>query len=790
MACGNPDRAEQWIAAAARRDMVAAADLALSRVAVAAGRGASDAELSGILGSLYADAGLAAVSLAGSGSTRFDRLSAVPGAAAKGPLVSVIVPVHNAAATLPQALAGLLAQDWISLEILAVDDASTDESVAIAEATGDARIRVLRQPHNEGAYTARNAGLAAARGEMITVHDADDWSHPSKIRLQVEALLSDPAAMASVSHWARVDDALYPALWRIEAGWTHRNVSSLMIRASLRETLGFWDRVRVNADTEHYYRILAAFGPRAITEVRPGLPLAFGRTSPTSLTMRAETHISTQFRGARRDYLDAARVWHGIGGSLFLPEHPDHRSFEAPQALGPKEPPGALSDFEVLRASTLFDQGWYLEANEDVLMADTPPAQHYLENSGVEGRDPGPRFSSSAYAHVHGLDPETPPLLHYLRAGGEHGSGLFNFSGTGGGSGDRVLVFAHAAGQAVFGAERSFLDMLNRIAREGAAPVAVLPSLGSAAYLDAIRAKAAHVEILPQLWRRLGRNPHAVSVAECRALIRRHEARVVHVNTLVLDAPLAAARAEGVETVVHVRELLAEDPALCRILGGTAEEVRTTVLAEADRFVANSPLVHGWLGVPERTKIRLNMVDDALFSVPFLPRRELRVALVSSNIAKKGLGDVIAVAHRVGEVSERVRFVLVGPESADLKALGPLPENVTLAGYAASPMDAMAQADVVLSVSQFAESFGRTVLEAMAAGRPVICYDRGTPPWLVGRGEEAGGIVVSPDRPHSVARAVLALEAARIGLDRLSKRARVRARELQQAGGGSETTGA
>lgn len=784
LACGDPESAETRIAAAALRPGVAAADLVLSRVAVAAPRGASDAELGDLLAPLHAEAGLAPVILAGDGETRLDRLSAIPRVSAEGPLVSVIVPVHDAAATLGQALAGLLAQDWRALEIVVVDDASTDDSVAIAEATGDDRVRVLRRPRNQGAYPARNAGLAAARGALITVHDADDWSHPSKIRLQAEALLGRPGAMASVSHWARLDDDLGPALWRIETGWVHRNVSSLMIRAGLRDTLGYWDRVRVNADTEYYYRIFATYGPEAVIEVRPGLPLAFGRTSPTALTMRPETHLITQFGGPRRDYLDAARVWHGSGARLYLPERPERRPFEAPPEIGPQDPPGEPSDFELLRASPLFDRDWYLDANEDVLMADTPPALHYLEGGGAEGRDPGPRFSSSAYAHVHGTAPGTPPLLHHLRAGGGENGGLFGFPGAIEGAGERVLVFAHAAGAAVFGAERSFLDMLERIAREGRAPVAVLPSWGSAAYMDALCAVSAHVEILPQRWRLIGRDPHPLSVAECRALIRRHGARTVHVNTLVLDAPLVAAREEGAGTVVHVRELLSQDPALCRVLGGSAEAIREAVLSEADRFVANSPLVRDWLGAPERTRIRLNAIDDALFDLPFAPGRELRVALASSNVAKKGLDDLIVVARRVGEMSDRVRFVLIGPDSPDLGALRPLPDNVTLAGYAESPMAAMEKADVVLSLSHFAESFGRTVLEAMAAGRPVICYDRGTPPWLVGRGDGAGGIVVSPDRPYGVARAVLALEAARIGLGRLSERARIRARELQGAARG------
>ena len=82
-----------------------------------------------------------------------------------------------------------------------------------------------------------------------------------------------------------------------------------------------------------------------------------------------------------------------------------------------------------------------------------------------------------------------------------------------------------------------------------------------------------------------------------------------------------------------------------------------------------------------------------------------------------------------------------------------------------------------MSLSKFAESFGRTVMEAMAAGRPVICYDRGAPPTLVQSGHT--GFVVPADDTQAAARAVLALHAARTQRARMSVRARVRARTLQ-----------
>jgi len=757
-------------------------------------RDADDWEIEGHLHRLYTDRGLWPVRLDPGEGPRLDRLTALappetgegpqPGAA--GPLVSVIVPVFNAARTLPTALRGLLAQSWQTLEILVVDDGSEDASPAIAAdfAARDPRIRLLPPEGNQGAYPARNRGLAAARGQFITVHDADDWSHPQKIARQAEALLADPGAQATVSHWVRASDDLEMTRWRMEDRWVHRNVSSLMIRAALRDSLGYWDRVKVNADTEYYYRILKAFGPGGIREVMPGVPLSFGRSHPQSLTQASATHLRSQLHGLRRDYMNAAWHWHkragaATGPGLFMPQHPDCRLFRVPSAIGLGDPEGPPSRYDLVTGSALFDPDWYQLSNPDVLRADIGPATHYIDSGSAEDRDPGPGFSTGGYRLAQGLGPEVNPLVHYEAFGRTAGHDpLPGFDGALAGSDlPRVLVFAHAAGKRLFGAERSLLDMLGRLRGRGFAPVVVVPVLRNPDYLARLRDDCARVETLPQLWRHALRAPCPATVAGVRALIRRHAAREVHVNTLVLEAPLVAARAEGCASVVHVREYPPEDAALCRGLGMGPEDLRAALLDGADRFVVASPLVADWLGVPDRVTIRPNAVDPALFDLPFDPVPVLRVALVSSNIAKKGLVDFLAVARAVGSRTDRVRFAFIGPPTQDLHLLRPFPDNVEFRGYAEDPVAAMAQADVVMSLSKFAESFGRTVLEAMAAGRPVICYDRGTPPLLVQQG--LTGLVVPADDTAAAARAVLALEAARGQLPRLSQAARAAARDWQ-----------
>jgi glycosyltransferase involved in cell wall biosynthesis len=105
------------------------------------------------------------------------------------PLVSVVIPVYNAEAFLRESLDSVLAQDYDPFEVIVVDDGSTDASGQIAQSYPD--VRYLRQ-ENQGASSARNLGIADARGEMIANVDADDVIPPQKLSTQVGFLLDHP----------------------------------------------------------------------------------------------------------------------------------------------------------------------------------------------------------------------------------------------------------------------------------------------------------------------------------------------------------------------------------------------------------------------------------------------------------------------------------------------------------------------------------------------------------------------------------------------------------------------
>ena len=107
------------------------------------------------------------------------------------PLISVIIPAYNARNSISAAVASALTQTHPAVEVIVVDDGSTDHTLdALAPYQG--RIHSLRQP-NRGPAAARNAGLALAGGGYVTFLDADDWILPDKLRRQVTCLAGSPA---------------------------------------------------------------------------------------------------------------------------------------------------------------------------------------------------------------------------------------------------------------------------------------------------------------------------------------------------------------------------------------------------------------------------------------------------------------------------------------------------------------------------------------------------------------------------------------------------------------------
>jgi glycosyltransferase involved in cell wall biosynthesis len=191
------------------------------------------------------------------------------------PLVSVIIPCRNGAGWLADAIESCLGQSWRRLEIIVVDDASTDGSRDVARRYQDRGVIVLDSPRR-GAAAARNVGLQRARGDFIQFLDADDVLDRDKIRVQIECLAVAPAGAVASGAWARFagqpSEAVFAAepVWRdfsapedfLVASWLGggmmANFAWLTPRALI-EQAGPWDEtLSLVDDGEYFCRVVLA----------------------------------------------------------------------------------------------------------------------------------------------------------------------------------------------------------------------------------------------------------------------------------------------------------------------------------------------------------------------------------------------------------------------------------------------------------------------------------------------------------------------------------------------------
>ena len=125
------------------------------------------------------------------------------------PLVSVVVPVFNVEEYLHQCVDSVLSQTHDALEVVLVDDGSTDGSGAICRSyQADPRVRVIHQA-NRGLSGARNTGLAACQGSYVTFLDSDDWWAPTFVSTLLSAMESEPAVGVAAASFIRVPGGPY-----------------------------------------------------------------------------------------------------------------------------------------------------------------------------------------------------------------------------------------------------------------------------------------------------------------------------------------------------------------------------------------------------------------------------------------------------------------------------------------------------------------------------------------------------------------------------------------------------
>lgn len=216
-----------------------------------------------------------------------------PDLVSKLPLVSIVVPAFNAEATIRETVLSALAQTYRAIEVIVVDDGSSDATAAAvaAVAATDARLRLVRTG-NGGPSRARNVGIAASSGAFIAPFDSDDLWHPEKIERQVEAALGavePPGFVYSFFHRIDGESCVIaseppiacrgPVLNRLAYKAFVANGAALFSRSALLEAGGFDERLRHAEDHLLHLRVARNHPAEVVPEIHLGYRLRPGSLS-------------------------------------------------------------------------------------------------------------------------------------------------------------------------------------------------------------------------------------------------------------------------------------------------------------------------------------------------------------------------------------------------------------------------------------------------------------------------------------------------------------------------------
>ena len=273
--------------------------------------------------------------------------------AADKPLVSILIPAHNAQKWIAETLRSAIAQTWPRIEIIVVDDGSTDQTLSVARQFESYGVRVILQ-NNQGAAAARNKAFSLSKGEYIQWLDADDVLSPDKITRQMEAIVQcSSKRMLASAPWGLFMYRLHRAEFVPTALWCdlapvewllrkmgenlYMQTATWLVSRELTTAAGPWDtRLLSDDDGEYFSRVLlASDGVRFVPEARvyyrgPGLAfrsLSYIGRSQTKIDaqwLSMKLHIrylrsledSERVRIACQNYLQACLIY-------FYPERSD-----------------------------------------------------------------------------------------------------------------------------------------------------------------------------------------------------------------------------------------------------------------------------------------------------------------------------------------------------------------------------------------------------------------------------------------------------------------------------------
>ncbi|MEY4323156.1 MAG: hypothetical protein RL410_937, partial [Actinomycetota bacterium] len=253
----------------------------------------------------------------------------------KNPRISIILPFYNVKEFLSDAIDSVLASEGVDVELILIDDCSTDGSLEIARKYERkfANVRVIQLPRNMGVFIARNYGLAYATQTYVGFLDADDVTTPERLITQIKAINAKRGLVASMCWTQRYDETLTTPL----AKPRHASITLVIVREALKK-VGYFDQVRFGADDEFMYRMQSIYGKRAIERVSKVMHKARFREGSLTTSKGVSALYTYDAEGsqnvrseARKNYFENYSIWHKAATKedLFMPFPLRRRKFEA-----------------------------------------------------------------------------------------------------------------------------------------------------------------------------------------------------------------------------------------------------------------------------------------------------------------------------------------------------------------------------------------------------------------------------------------------------------------------------
>lgn len=344
----------------------------------------------------------------------------------------------------------------------------------------------------------------------------------------------------------------------------------------------------------------------------------------------------------------------------------------------------------------------------------------------------------------------------------------------------RILAVSHAANSYLFGSERSFKDACRALCSAGADVFICLPSNINTGYREDLGGTG-HVVALATIdsWSN-GSNLNRRAINDFSFLIWKYDIDCVYANTILTRSSCYAGKLLSRTVITHVREMVDEDASIQEKIGLSASEILHDIDYRSTFVVANSTATASMLRKhieADKVFVAANGIDTSSFASLEGPNGgSIRVGIVSSNSRKKGIADFIKIAQWCHRHSVDVDFYIIGPINERIRSIqervisGELSPRINVVGYIQKSIEAIGHLDILLSLSAFGESFGRSVAEAMAASRIVIAYSSGAIPDLIDDG--VSGFLVEPGDFRQVARIIKNIVSAPSSFDSIRSMAR------------------